>query len=148
MQIRARAPKGLSASLFWFDSEGHLLELPVERITLLSDSGEELIYPASGKETTLAGPVGTELIFLCARPRASGRPNSAEIGGLVREGEPLPAITSPSLLLLDADAVRWSADRGPGTVRDQPGLLKRLEALRSGLREKFEFVSGVAFPRN
>jgi eukaryotic-like serine/threonine-protein kinase len=145
LQVRARAPKGLSASLFWFDSEGHLSELPAERARL-SDSSELLIYPASGKEVTLAGATGTELIFLCARK--SGKPSSAEVAALFREGEPLPPIPSASLLLLEADGVRWGGERGPGTVRDQPeGLQKRLEALWSGLRERYEVISGVAFPR-
>ena len=149
--IECGIPSGWGASMFWFDSEGHLTELGPSgrRPGRLLD---RISYPVDGA-TTLVGPAGTDFIFVCARP--SSPPQLGEVKSLFPGDQPLHGLPDRELIVLDHDSVTIKspsqpdpAIRGAGPLQASVAreAVKTLESLRVALAEKFDFVAGVGFP--
>jgi eukaryotic-like serine/threonine-protein kinase len=149
--IECGLPRGWRASVFWFDSEGHLTELAPSGHQRDSAS-DRISYPIDGA-TTLVGPAGTDFIFVCAR--SASPPQLGELVSLFPGGQPLPHIPDTELIVLDRERVEIKAPSKPGPDTRGAGpiqasaareLVKTLDSVRVALAEKFEFVAGVSFP--
>jgi hypothetical protein len=100
----------------------------------------------------MAAPVegarGTEFLFACGR--RSGPVDAAEVGALLGNSPELPPLPGGVMVLVSRDHVRVEGSgRDGGEPRSRPDpeaeVVRRLEALCSGLRSQCEIVSGVAF---
>jgi hypothetical protein len=134
-------PSGVEVALFWLDTEGKL-----EELTRAEVSAGRLDFPGGGRVVKLTGPPGTE--FILAAGGRQGKPGKEEVRKL------LGTTALPSLLAgvkdvrLGKDGVRAEVRRALGG--EEPGaggsVAERLEALRRGLRGRYEFVAGLALP--
>lgn len=143
LTIRCRLPTGIrSAKLFWFDTDGELVEL-----TPTSGSGTEVVYPEEEKRVPLTGPPGTEFVLVCARQSGPALTH-ADIAKHLQIGRPLFALPAHTMVLMDRDKVEVHRERGLGKVEVDPvyKVQVRLEQLRRDLRDHCEFIAGVAFP--
>jgi len=147
LRIEWRLLPGHFGTLFWFDTEGGLHQLSATGPGG-PEPGVTLQWPGPGKSNVLAGPPGTEVIFLCTS--TSAPPRLEEVESLLTSHGPWPELTGPSLLVFDRDQVELQGPqlRGPSdTSRERPEERVRLraDALRQRLAEKFQVVKGVAF---
>lgn len=143
LQVLGRVPPGLEPVLFWFDTEGHLQELPLQTST--TGDGTRFRYPTEKKAVELEGRPGTEVLLVCAR--RSGRVDAEEIRKLF-DNRVWPQLPIHALVVLDRRQVRLLGTRGPGQLTDRPnsGIVEQAESLRSQLAERMDVVVGVAFP--
>lgn len=143
LQIHARVPDGLSASLFWVDSRGKLRHLAD------GQPGRLLSYPpGAGQFAPLEGEGGTELLLVCWR--RSGPATAEELERLWPAGQPWPALGRESVLRLDREAVsivQKSRSLGDPRSRSDPEgeVRQRLEGLRLALWDQFDHIAGIAF---
>jgi len=145
LEIRGHVPPGTNASLFLFDSEGQLHDLPLVRDT--APDAEWAYFPAQGKAAPLTGPPGTVLLLLCAR--RSEPIELDEIRAFFQPGQPWPKLRQKlahSLLILNRRQVHIPI-RGLGPATDTPeaDLLNRAETLRTGLADAVDDFAGRAF---
>ncbi len=145
LQLLGRVPPGFEPALFWFDSEGHFHELPLETAT--AGGGTPFRYPPRGKAVQLTGPPGTEVLLVCARRSSSVE--AASIRDLFAE-RPWPRLPAHTLLLLDRRQVRMLGSRAPGQLTDRPnsGIVEQAESLRTQLAARLDLVVAVAFPHH
>jgi tRNA A-37 threonylcarbamoyl transferase component Bud32 len=144
LQLSCDLPLGYHAALFWLDSEGKLLELTANVEVSPAGSRDRLVYPRGGV-VRLRGPPGTELVLVCAH--RSGPIRCEEVAQLFEPKTPLPALPARVLVVLRRDGIEVVGERALGPVEANPvsEVRQRLDRLRLKLRERFEFVSGVAF---
>jgi len=144
LQIVFDVPEGYEGTLFWFDTEGQLHVLAVAMDTV--DSPRLSVWPGPDKVAELAGPPGTEVIFLCAT--RSGLPSVEDIRGLFGEGLPWPAWSAAGVVEFHHDELRARRVSGPDKLRREwPEIVLQTyaEALRKALAQHYELVQGVAF---
>ena len=146
--IECDVPPGWHASAFWFDTEGHLTELSPLKVTR-GTAVDRLFYPPDNA-VTVAGPPGTELIVVCARPDSPV--GQTEVAALLPMGEPMAALPDAEVVRLDGERV--SVDHPPEGISRKPGAwspstardaLKPIEAARERLVSRLEYIVGVAF---
>jgi serine/threonine protein kinase len=142
--LRCPVPSGSSVAVFWLDSTGHVTELLPVRFEPGQKSAS-VVYPERGR-VPLIGEPGTELVVLCGLRRGAIRPGeAAELIGAVSKLPPLPDRIG---VRLSQSSTELEGERGLGgpesgsvdTVRDT------LERLRQRLSEKYDIVTGIAFP--
>jgi tRNA A-37 threonylcarbamoyl transferase component Bud32 len=143
LKISVPASSGLHASLFLIGSTGE--------VEHLADAlPEELLsYPPGPDEfKPLDNRPGTEVLLVCWR--RAGPIAVKEVQHLWGEAAPWPALPDISVLRLDRDAVKV-IQRGRNLGRSQThsdpegNVRARLERLRSRLRDRVDFLAGVAF---
>jgi hypothetical protein len=147
LRLHFRVPHGSRVTLLWLDSEGKVTELtPVVRPA--GGDWDEVRYPPREDDVVrLEGPPGTECVLVCAgvdRP-----PGADDLAAAVGQG-PLPALPAGELVLLSRDRVVGTsrgvsapeADPAAGPVRE---VEERLDKVRLQLRERCDFLAGVAF---
>lgn len=143
LQIHCDLPRGLHTALFWFDTEGGLVQLPAS--VRPSGSMDQLVYPAGGV-VSVQGSGGTEFALVCAR--RSSPPSLEDVEKLMDRARPWPKLPAQALLLLNGDTVEVKGARG---VHAEPEVVAvtevqdRLEQLRQKLAGEFEFIAGIAF---
>jgi hypothetical protein len=145
LQIRCELPTGFRAFAFWLDTEAQLHTLPAKQIS--QEGKPRLVWPESGSGNVLGGAPGTEVIFVCAS--RSGPPDLEEIRLLFADAGPWPEMRTSAVLEFDQKTVRMGGKRGPSDedrVRPDEPVIRRAEALRGALSQRFGFVRGVAFP--
>jgi hypothetical protein len=143
--VRCDLPRGLHASLFWFDTEGTLTELTPVAINS-AVSRDQLLYPHPPNGLVpLTGPPGTELVLICAR--RSGPVDRADLEKLFTRGRPLLPLPRNVVVRWDLDEFRVEMLRGVGKPEAGPtGELQELfDAIRRTSPRPFDFVAGVAF---
>jgi hypothetical protein len=141
-------PVGWRASAFWFDTEGHLTELAPLKI-VEEKSGDRISYPADGA-ISLAGPPGTEFVFICARQ--GSRVGQAEVAALLPIGKPFAVLPNCTVICLFDDSVSVSRDtsgasRSPGPLGSSAArdAIQGIEEARRRLSSKGAYLVGVAF---
>jgi serine/threonine protein kinase len=147
IRIRCAVPAGYHASAFWLDPEARLTELRPLSITPGPQS-DQLVYPRpdSGRDVVpVEDPPGTELLLICARPH--GEVAADEVRQLFAGVGRLPHLGPRTFLVLDGESV-VAGSRGIGAPEpSQVGDARaRLEPIRHKLRERFDFVAGLAIP--
>jgi hypothetical protein len=148
VQVSWRLPAGLFGTLFWFDTEGQVHELrKIEADE--NDAATSLVWPEPGKSSVLAGPPGTEVIFLCASSLRC--PTADDIRAVVVEGGPWPQLPRESFIEFGREGIVVGGPkyRGPGDqLRDRSDgrVRQRAGSLIQQLPEGFEVLRGVAFP--
>ncbi len=144
--ISIDVPPGMKPSIFLFDSEGILSELPAH--VEPGSSSDAVSFPALGQVVPLTGPPGTELILVVAGRDGPLLP--ADLQEFLTARTPLPPLPSGKMLLLGADRVRLIGldDRGVGEAERgvQSSVQTALDHLRRGLRDRASFLAAVAFP--
>jgi hypothetical protein len=135
--IQCEVPAGWLPSVFWFDTEGKLTELAPLKITK-GRTLDRLYYPPDGAQE-VAGPSGTEFIFICARP--SSRVSHSEVAALLPIGIPWPSLPPDEVVWVD------NSSRGPGDLRPSAArdAFTKIEAARERLSSKVAHFVGVAF---
>ncbi|HLJ93425.1 MAG TPA: serine/threonine-protein kinase [Gemmataceae bacterium] len=130
-----------SAALFWFDTEGQLKE-----VTRSNDPRTELVYPEEGKRVRLDGPPGTDVVLVCAS-RSAHTISEAEMAKLFQAGQPWPALPATVMVAMDRDKIEVQRERSLGPVGEDPiyEVQKRLEQLQRDLRDRCDFIKGIAF---
>jgi hypothetical protein len=142
-------------ALFWLDTDGKTHHLPVDVVK--DQSSIQFVYPQQegarpGRAifTELAGPPGTELIFLCARRgREIADAEVLELKDLLGSGTPWPELPAEQGWLLAPQGVkRLPGTRGPGALTEhaETAVRERAEKLRRQLAERFDLFQGIAFP--
>jgi serine/threonine protein kinase len=143
LKISVPASSGLHASLFLIGSTGE--------VEHLADAlpGEWLSYPPGPDEFKLLDDrPGTEVLLVCWR--RSGPIAVEEVQNLWGKAAPWPALPDISVLRLSHDKVEV-LQRGRPLGRSQThsdpegNVCARLEQLRSRLRDRVDFLAGVAF---
>jgi hypothetical protein len=143
LRAEVKVPPGRTWALFWVGSDGR-----VERLIAGLD-GEVLSFPSGPSQFfKLTGPPGTEAVLLCG---AAGEVDIAAVREALGPG-PLAVLPPESVLRVGPDRVTVEVRaRGVGEVLDRPNpegeVVRRLEATRAKLRERYEVVAGVAFGR-
>jgi hypothetical protein len=143
LQVRCELPRGLHAALFWFDTEGKLVELKGNAQP--AGSLDQFVYPQGGL-VPVEGAPGTEFVLVCAGRFSA--PRLEDVATLFEQGRPWPKLPAQALVLLNRDTVEIQGARG---VRDEPEAVAvsevqdRLEHLRQKLAGEFPFWAGVAF---
>jgi hypothetical protein len=143
--IRCDLPRGLHASLFWFDTEGTLTELAPVAVNAAGSRNQLLYPPPPNGLVPLTGPPGTELVLICAR--RSGPVARADVEKLFASGRPLLPIPRRVVVRWDLDVFRVESSRGVGAPEAGPaGEIQDLfDAIRRTSPKPFDFVAGVAF---
>ena len=100
--IQCDLPRGLHASVFWFDTEGKLTEL-APTVVRAKGSSDQLLYPEKGV-VPLIGQPGTELVLICAN--RSGPVRRADVEPLFTGGRPLPQLPEWAMVRLNREEVR------------------------------------------
>jgi hypothetical protein len=143
--IRCDLPRGLHASLFWFDTEGTFTELAPVAVDP-AGSRDQLLYPHPPNGLVpLTGPPGTEVVLICAR--RSGPVARADVEKLFASGRPLSPLPRAMVVRWDLDQLRVESSRGVGAPEAGPaGEIQELfDAIRRTSPKPFDFVAGVAF---
>jgi predicted Ser/Thr protein kinase len=150
-EIRCQVPHGFHTALFWRDSEGSLVELTPFAIAPARPF-DELLYPDEpGAVVPITGKSGTELVLVCAR--RSTPISRTEVAPEFDSDGPWPVLPAWALVRLNQDGVdagrRLRSVGAPvvpfGSVAE---VEERMERLRLKLRDRFEFVAGLAFPHH
>jgi tRNA A-37 threonylcarbamoyl transferase component Bud32 len=143
LQVRCDLPRGLHATLLWVDGDGKLSELPAAAVSP-GTPWDRLAYPASGV-VPLEDPPGTEFLLVCAR--RSGPVGRGEVAALWGQGGPWPALPARVRVELSRDRVEAVGPRGAGAAEENPTstVADRLDRLREALRDRCDYVTGVAF---
>jgi hypothetical protein len=141
--IRCNLPRGLHASLYWFDTEGKLSELTPVAVRS-AGAQDQLVYPPKGV-VPLNGPPGTEVVLICAR--RSGRVGQMEVEKLFTSGYPLPQLPRQAVVRWDQDDLRVELSRGVGAPEASPikDVQECFEKIHGTSRKQFDFVAGVSF---
>jgi serine/threonine protein kinase len=146
--IECDLPAGWKASAFWFDTEGNLTELSPIRI--VTGKTVDRLYCPPDDAISLAGPHGTELIVICARP--SSRIGKAEVAALLPIGNPLSVLNSSTVAWVGHEHVTLantltSRLRGPGALSPSSvrEALQSIQEVRQRLGSRIEYLVGVAF---
>jgi tRNA A-37 threonylcarbamoyl transferase component Bud32 len=143
--VRCPVAHGSRAAIFWLDSGGHLTALSPTGI----EPGKEadiVVYPAMGRAPLIGAP-GTELVVVCAR--RSGTIQTEEAAGLIATVPQLPNLPSKIGVRLSRSSTELLGDRGPlgnPELDSVDAVCDALERLRRRLREKYDFIEGIAFP--
>jgi tRNA A-37 threonylcarbamoyl transferase component Bud32 len=148
LRVRCAVPARSRVLAFWYDSEGRLAELGPLAITR-GWHVDQVVYPRPdpGRDVVpLEGAPGTEFLLICARSR--GEPSAAEVRPLFAGLGRLAGLGPQTYLLLDGESVQAHGIRGLGAPepRRVGDACARLEDVRQQLRERFEFVAGLAIP--
>jgi eukaryotic-like serine/threonine-protein kinase len=141
--IRCDLPRGLHASVFWFDTDGKFTELIPVAVSSL-DTSDQLLYPPQGM-VPLTGPPGTELVLICARRSAPvGR---EDVERLFAGVQTLPPLPTRAVVRWDRDELKIDLSRGVGAPqRSLIGDIQDLFAkIQRTSRTQFDFVAGVSF---
>jgi serine/threonine protein kinase len=145
LRIRCDLPHDCQPAVFWFDTEGKLTELTPVAVSS-SEAADHVVYPDKGV-VRLKGPSGTEFVLVCASRSEPVRREDVE--KLFEKNRALPALPRRAVLLLDRDKVIVKAADDHSVSEPEADALAevqdRLEHLRLKLRDRFEFVAGVAF---
>jgi hypothetical protein len=147
-------PKDLEPSLFWIDAEGKVFPQTVG-VLETTEAGARVRYPADPtKFQEVIGAAGTEVLILCARRGQAA--SEAEIREALGAPSPWPVLPESTLLKFDKGRV-WmetppgaastASTRSPGRQVPAPEAARvRADDFRRRLAERFDFISGVAFP--
>ncbi len=146
IEIRTQIPAGVHVSLFLFDSSGQLQQ--IESVAA-SDEAYEYRFPHDRAQfERIAGPAGTEFVFLCgSREKPVTVDDLLGFGTFSSSWPPLP---EDSVIQVRSDAVDY-LQRGRGfggavdTVDPQQQVFDQLNALRAKLEGSIDFVEGIAF---
>ena len=146
LQLGVTVPAGYQSSLFWYDTERKLHEL---NLTPYDRSGEtiQLAYPPRGKDVTLEGPPGTELLLLVADREDC--PSFKDVRRVLDESAPWPTLPPKSVLVFDREIVTFQGERGPGAVRESlmdQTVRDRVGALQQAMTDRKSDLVGLAFP--
>jgi tRNA A-37 threonylcarbamoyl transferase component Bud32 len=149
LELVCHVPKGSQAALFCLDTAGVVQELTPLDIKP-AGSEDRVRFPAQGV-WQVQGPPGTVLFLFCANRRH--RPTLEQIQELVQEtlGDSrhrvLPPPDEQVLFLLNSDEVKVVGEQSRNVV-DTPFSLVHdgLERLHARLRDRFDYVWGVALP--
>src|SRR5262249_24459402 len=149
IRLSCVVPDDIQPTMFWWDARAELTELK----PVLTDG--KVHYPAQGS-APLERPAGTQFVFICGN--RSGPPTRKDVVPYFKLRQPWPTLPKNVLVILDRRHVHLEASgAGQQTPEEMRGHLGRPEAdalsqveetverLRSELRERFEFVAGVAF---
>jgi hypothetical protein len=159
--IECDLPAGWRASAFWLDSEGKISELSPLSIKR-QGRYDRLSYPPpedSNNSVTLEGPVGTEMLLVCARPGSKiGLP---EIAALIPASATQTTLGGRSALLIGRGRVEVATNsRGPspGTTAtggtrglgnpqasDARDAKEKFQQIAKTLDRRFAFVAGAVF---
>ncbi|HLJ97258.1 MAG TPA: serine/threonine-protein kinase [Gemmataceae bacterium] len=143
LRVQCDLPHGLHPALFWFDTDGKLVQLQGSAQPL--GSLDQFEYPRGGL-VPVDGSPGTEVVLVCAGRGAA--PRLEDLEKLFDQGHPWPRLPAQALVLLNRYTVEIKGARG---VRDQPeavavtAVQDRMEQLRLKLAGKYEFWTGIAF---
>jgi hypothetical protein len=148
LRVRCTVPAGYRVSAFWYDSDGRLAELGPLSITR-GWRADQVLYPRPdpGRDVVpLKGAPGTELLLICARPR--GEPAEDEVRPLFTGLGRLPGLGPRTYLLFDGQSVQAKGARGLGAPEPSRtgDAHARLDSVQRKLRERFDFVAGLAIP--
>jgi hypothetical protein len=143
--VRCDLPRGLDASLFWFDTEGKFTELAPVAVNPAGSRNQLLYPPPPNSVVPLTGPPGTEVVLICAR--RSGPFARADVEKLFTSGRPLLPLPKRVVVRWDLDEFRVESSRGVGAPEAGPtGEIRDLfDAIRRSSPTPFDFVAGVAF---
>ena len=134
---------GWHTGLVWISGSDEVRELGT------AGPGDCLSIPAAvDRSLSLAGGGGTEAVLLCGR--RSGPVAPGELSGAIGSTGGWAVLPANVWVRVGPDGVTAeAATRGPGLERYRPDLegevVRKLDAVRSKLRERFETVVGVAF---
>jgi serine/threonine protein kinase len=144
VQIQWRLPSGYQGTLFWFDTEAELYELPS------TQSGPaRFVWPAAGAGQEIVGPAGTEVVFVCAQRGAA--PTKKQVETLLGSANPWPDL--PADCVLEFDEKRMAINRpgpyrAPGDQRrprQEADVTQHATAFRQTLAREFDLFVGIAF---
>jgi serine/threonine protein kinase len=150
-RIECNVPAGWPSSIFWFDPDGQVEEMPVASRVLLPGGLQEQLCSS---DLEFDHKQGMELVMVCATPRK--KPELAEVEPILREvlGVPPRIVLPPgTLVVMTSDRVSVQAAgesvRGPrkrSSTTELTELESRFDTLRQRLSSRYAFVAAVAFP--
>ncbi len=147
LRISGMVPAGMYGSLFAVNAEGQVRLL---REAAPADAEQELSFPQDPNQSIrLRGPIGTEVVLVCARRAAPV--TAAEVQQWWTTSGSWPTLPNDIVLRLLGDAVvRDTKTRDFDPARDRPDpegeVRRRLETVRNQLRQHVDYFEGVAFP--
>lgn len=146
VQIRGVFPKNYAVGAFQIDADGKLESLTDHLEVVETKSALEILYPRSDERSTVREPAGTTVLFVCARPKSAV--TFEEVKACHPEISKWPTLPPNSTVEFDNDRTWPSNSRSSFNIERSPArpVLTRAEELRCALRERFEFVYGIAFP--
>lgn len=149
--IECDMPSSLTAGIFFYDTEGNVGETKIYDEFPTAD-GTQVHIVSDTQEFDEKG--GVEVIVICADARE--KPSEQEVRALLHEvlGQSgIQGLSPFTMLLMTGDRVEAATNpnlpRGYGPVprRDKLRELKdSFQELRLKLRDRYDFVAGVAFP--
>lgn len=146
IRVVCDVPDGVEATVFMYSTQGDLRELGQGALSP-GDPHPHLYFPHSEHEQVLPldGPPGTCVVLVCAR---EGRPPTLEEVADNFDQKPWPEIPGKTVVVMNPDKTvpRGDVLRGPGTYDPVGDVEDRVDKIRVRLRDKFDFVAGVAFP--
>ncbi len=145
--IRADVPAGVHVTVFQFDTTGKL-----NLIEQVNPKEEAFTYRYPADDgVIMAGPTGTEFLFLCGSTSRALTADDVGGTGLFESMKPFPGLPENAVMQIRSGNVielsKGRAFAGIGEMKDpQEEVRDRLRSLWRKLESKADFVEGIAFP--
>jgi hypothetical protein len=150
-RIQCQVPKPMQAGLFWYDTKGRLTEIETQRRTSSSDVSTDLLI--GPEDLAIDHESGMNVVFVCASLHE--KPTCQQVEPILHEvlaGASVPRLPPANLMTITGThvALEPAKERRRGFVRraspDEAFALEgRFEVLARRLRQRYDFLVGVAF---
>ena len=149
LNISGEVPKGTTGTLYWFDTEAILHIYPLVLTDIQTPGLARFDWPAKDKYQPLGGPVGTEVVLVCASRGQA--PAEQDVKQLISGDSPWPSLANDQVISVAQDGVKLNGSQGPegsAQAHTTNEALSRANRARAELMTRFKWVSGFAFPHH